>query len=356
MLAGTLSSVAKLAQRISNPGSLLPLNRSLELSKDAVRACSEYGNLKILVGEDTGLTESCLINVNYAVNILSSLGQESVLTLVKNGNKVNWKSGEAKGHLTLVEQEQKIPEITHANHPWIPDENFADALLLASSACQAATVAFDLYGVVIEPAEQVLRLISTNTTAIAGAEVPKGTYPAGKVTLRPPIPTILAKLLKAAKTPKMDVTEDGIFITSENIVAHLPTCAPLGQELTPYYEKYRECKQVAAVDAGEIRRFLTRARGTADKHVPLNISLQISEGKLILEHKGLAAASEQFFLAEGLDATISYAPVVLPVDMIVIPLEHTKAIVLDYLGDNTLILAGFSPDFKFIIGGQEAGK
>src|ERR1039458_10082851 len=88
MLAGTLASISKLAQRISNPGSLLPLNRSLELSKDSVRACSEFGNLKILVGEDTGLTESCLINVNYAVNILSSLGPESTLTLAKNGNKV----------------------------------------------------------------------------------------------------------------------------------------------------------------------------------------------------------------------------------------------------------------------------
>src|ERR1039458_2422362 len=108
MLAGTLASISKLAQRISNPGSLLPLNRSLELSKDSVRACSEFGNLKILVGEDTGLTESCLINVNYAVNILSSLGPESTLTLAKNGNKVNWSCGEAKGHLTLVEQEQKI--------------------------------------------------------------------------------------------------------------------------------------------------------------------------------------------------------------------------------------------------------
>lgn len=352
MLAGQLAYAVKIASKVSNSTALIPLYRSIEIGPDSVRACSEHGNIEVAT-EETGIKEPVLVEAVRALGVFTSVKENAELILEVKDNQLHWKCQDAKGALSLVEQDIQIPKIRHEDFPWVPksQSELSDAVMLAVSACQAATVSVGLFGVVFEPEGDNLKMSSSNSVSLASAKVPLCGFPKDKITLRPPVPHILAFLLRVTTNAALDLTKDGLFIVGDNLIAKLPRCEPIAHDLNEVLDKFKSFEHFTAIDANGVRKFLVRARALADKHIPLNVSISVNEGRIVLQHKGMVAESEEFFLAQGIDEKLTFESVTVPVNMLVVPLEHVEAIVLDYLPDNTLLLRGENPEFTYIIGG-----
>lgn len=351
MQVKTLQQVSKIIAKISNPSSLTPLYKSLEVGPDSIRCCSEFGNFEIWL-DPTGLTQPQLLNVNALIAVASSLPETGEIKFAEKDNKVNWSCGSAKGHWNLVQTDHQIPTLEHTNFPWEPPKYFPEALLLASSACQAAAVSVGLYGILLDQIDGRLRLFSSNSIALASAAVDANGYTGGKVTLRPPVPAIMAAIIQACPGCKMDITQDGIYMLGDWMAAHLPLGAELEHDLAGYASAYQSSKHAANIDSPSIKKFITRARALADKHSSFNIKLQVANGRLSLEHSGLASSTEEVFLADGLPTDVNYSSVALPADMLLLPLESVTSVVLDYLPDQRLVLKGTNPEFLYVVGGE----
>jgi hypothetical protein len=353
MRVKTLHMVAKIANKISNPSSLTPLYRSVEVGPEGMRCCSEFGNIDIGL-DPTGLLKPILVDAVALAAVTSSLPEEGDIELVEKDNHITWKCGQAKGHLNTVQSDYQIPVLDHQQYPWAPDPNFGEALRLASCSCQAAAVSVGLYGITIEPNGDKLNMYSSNSVSLAATSIPKGSYPGGKVTLRPPTPAVTAALVEACGDKcSMDINESGIYILGDWLIAHLPLGIPLEHDLATLAATFSASTQIAKIDTSAVKKFITRARALADRHASFTIGLKVEAGKLALEHQGIASSTEEFFLADGLDQSISYKSVALPADMLLLPLEHVQFVVLDYLAKQQLVLKGADPEFMFAVSGGE---
>jgi hypothetical protein len=352
-----LNEVMRIASRVTNPSSLTKLYRSVEISQNGLRVASEFGIFTV-VTEDSGLIVPALLDAESVMAVVASLPPSSNLILTREEGKINWKAGRAKGSWNLVASDNVIPVLNHDSFPWTPPETLATALLLASSACQAAAVSVGLYGITIEPVGEDLKLTSSNSISLASTTVPKGNYPTGKITVRPPVPSILAMLMNVA-TCTLDVTNDGIFVNGCNaegvswIKAQLPLGADLNYDLAALANQFAAITQVSPIDGDAVKKFLARARVMQDRNASFTVNLSVSEGNLILEHSGISASTEEVFLASGLDSTLTYQSTALAGDMLLIPLGAADRVVLDYLGARRLILRGNNPDFLFVVSGAD---
>lgn len=354
MQVGKLRSAMDVVTAISNTVSLTPLYRSVQLGPQYIRAVSEFGNVEIMEGV-TGLTDTVYVETTAFNTVISSLNRSSEITVELNGTSLAWKAGEARGHWQTVQQEHKIPAIDHTHYPWKPTKEFPEALLIAASACMSSAVSMGLYGVELSFEEGKLKMISSNSIALAYTEIDAGEINdpnLKKLTLRPPVPAILAKLFAVSKEVFMDVQQDGLHFRSEYLAAHLPVATDLAHNLRAILAKFPSSEYIAGVNTTALKTFLSRARALADKKQTVQIGLKVTGGKMVLEHRGLTSSSEEYFLAEGLETTASFDSVSMPLDMLLTPLEHVDGVILDYMTQKTLVLVGADYGFSYIVGGK----
>jgi hypothetical protein len=350
MLAKDLLALTRVASKISNPSSLTSLYKAIEIGPETVRCCSEFGNLEMAV-EATGLEKPALLDCENVNAVAGTLPPTADIALVEKGSKIHWSCGAAKGFWNQVASDHVIPKLTHADFPWTPPPDLGVALVLASSACQSAAVAFGLYGITMQVDGERLHLMSSNTIALASATVEKGSFPATKVTLRPPVPTIIADLIGSCPNVALDVTTEGIFLKGDWLTAHLPLGSNLEHDLKAIASKFTETKHTANIDSTAVRKFIARARVLSDSKNAFTVKMKIEEGKLILEHSGISSSTEEWFLAQGIDPTLSFAPVGMAADMLVAPLQYVSTAVFDYLSAQQLCLRGHKPDFLYVLSG-----
>lgn len=374
MRVGTLTQVVKLASKFSNSSSLTPLYRSVELRDVSIRCCSEFGNIEIF--EPTGLKDSCLLDCESLTSIVASLPQDSEFVMDQKSHRLEWACGDAKGHLNYVQTDATTTKINHPSFPWKPEFAFGDALLLAKSACQMAAVSIGLYGISIEPNGSKLHLLSSNSISLAMSTVDKGAFPAGKIVVRPPVPEIIAYLMRFfAKDIETVDTEgkkkreriqslefdivadggknDGIYILGDQLVAVLPLGRELDHDLKKMAEQFPLTKEVAKINTYEVRKFISRARNLAEKNSDFKIAVKIENGKLVLSHEAIASSTEQWMIAEGMDATQSYDLVSLDGDLLMLPLEFVTVADFGYLKDKQIVLRGENPEFMYVVGGRD---
>jgi len=355
MKVKNLTSALKLISKISNPASLTSIFKAVELKENALRANSEFGNIHLLLPETTGLPDAVLLETEALLAISSSLSPDSEITFEEKPSHVAWScvKDDAKGKLNFVVTDSKIADITHTEFPWAPPKDFGKALKLASAACQQAAVSFGLYGIEMFPIDNKIYMMSSNNVSLAATEVDRGDFPDLKVTLRPPVPDIIKAILETCPTSTMDITEKGIYIIGDFLLAQLHLGVPLDFNLKEISDKYRETKKTMSINTSSIKKFLQRARSLTEKQMSFTVTMKIEEGRLLLEHRGISSSSEQYFLAEGLDTSINYEGVSLPAELVMTALEDVDKVVCDYLSEKQLILRGSTPEFLYIVGGNE---
>lgn len=351
MLVKSLLPIMKLVSRCSNTASLTNLYHSVELGPDAIRAISEFANIEFWTAE-LGLKETVLLDTSSVLAVIQSLPASGDLILTKKDTKVEWSCGQAKGHWNLVATDNIIPKLTHDTFPWEPDETFPTALLLASSACQAAAVSVGLYGITIEPNGDKVYFRSSNSISLSSSSIPKGAFPSEAVTIRPPVPHIIASIMATGKCI-FDINEDGIYVFGDKLTAHLPLGEKLEHDLKEIASRYENATQTTTVDTQAIRKFIARARALTDKNVNFEINLSVDKGRISLQHSGIASSTEEFFVATGLPEDLKYESIPLPADMLLLPLASVENFVLDYLDTKCLVLKGTKPDFTYVLSGGQ---
>lgn len=350
MNVNELNAITKISSRFSNQSSLSTLYRSVELNDTSLRLESEWGAVEMSI-PSTGIKNPSLVS-SVQLNSLNNFPPEEEIEFTEKDNKIYWQIGRAKGGWDLVSTDHKIKKLKHDSYPWIPPAHFSDALRVASSACEAAAVSAGLYGITIEPREGKLHIISSNRTALAASQVDGTGYPAGLITLRPPIPKLAALILDSYGNCKMDVTDRGMYILGDGISVFLPFGADLEHNLWEIASNYMGREKVIAVDSMAVKKFITRARALTDRKVSFTIGIRIDKGQMILEHRGIASEMEEMFISEGGDETLNYKSVSYSADMMLEPLEYVQSVVLDYLPNQQMILCGKDPDFIFVVGGD----
>jgi hypothetical protein len=352
MLAKDLVAITKIASKISNPSSLTSLYRAIEIGPETVRCCSEFGNLEMQI-QNSGLEKPALLDCEALNGVASTLPKASDIVLVAEGNKIRWSCGSAKGVINEIATDHSIPKLDHADFPWTPPPDLGLALVLASSACQSAAVAFGLYGITMEVEDDKLHLLSSNTWALASSIVEKGSFPTTKVTLRPPVPGLIADLIGSCPNCALDVTGDGIFLKGDWLTAHLPLGSNLERDLKLVAAKFTETKHTAKIDSSAVRKFIARAKVLTDgKNAAFTVKMKVEEGRLILEHAGISSSTEEWFLADGLNPALAFAPVALPADMLLLPLQYVSTAVFDYLDQKRLVLRAETPNFTYVLSGE----
>ena len=354
MKVDNLQKACKLLIKISNQSSMTELFRCTEIGPDAMRAMSEYGNIEYFQPVE-GMTTQVLVNTLAFNAVISSLDPGSDIEFTQNPTQLNWKSGSAKGHLSYPAPVQAIPTIPpDKNFSWNPPKEFPVSLMLASTACQSVAVSIGLFGVVFEPlATGQLRMTSSNNNSLATTQVSLEGYPTTEtVTLRPPVPVILSTLLELEPKALLDISKEGIFILSPSFIAQLPLSSALEHSVGQVIDRFTTENEQTAIDPKAISTFLGRAKSLTDKNLPVEIRLQVTEGKLLLQQLSGAASTEQYFLAAGISTDKSFNSVVLPFNLLAPSLEHTEFAVLDYLAGNILVLKGSKPNFRHIVGGK----
>jgi len=351
MNVNELNAIVKITSRFSNRSSLSTLYRSLELSDTTLRLQSDWGNIEMSI-PPTGIKSPSLIDA-VALGTLSTYPPEAEIEFTEKDNKIYYRIGRARGCWDLVSCDHKIQKLKHDVFPWAPPEHFADALRVASSACEAAAVSAGLYGIVIDPKFGKLNIMSSNRTALAAATIDGKDYPVEHaVTLRPPIPKLIALILDSFRDCMMDVSEKGVYIRGDGIKAFLPFAAGLEQDLGHVADKFQSHTTEIQVDSIAIKKFITRARALTDRKVSFTVGIKIEKGQLILQHRGIASEMEEEFIAEGASEDINYNSISYSADMLLEPLEYVQSIVLDYLPNQQLVLRGKDPEFIFVVGGD----
>lgn len=343
-----LQKAAKLLSNIINDASPTTLYRAVEINDASIRAASEYGNIEVFL-EPTGLTEPFLFIGAAFCDVINSLPKTADISLSHEGSQITWKCGRAKGSWKNLPSRDSLPLITHDNFPWNPRADFQKALELGASCCVSAAASIGLYGVVVKVDGETLRFLSSSGANFAMASIEKGFFPGGDFTLRPPTPKTFCSLLTAGEQVAVDITDEGIFILSNEFVAQLPLAAPLEGNLMKIAKKFDKSTLSVKIDPEGVNAFLIRARALTEKSTEAKVVLKIAAGELLLEHMGVASSLEETFLAEGLDPSLSFASVALPVAAFIQALGHADTAVFDYLDKKILVLRGSAPDFTCII-------
>jgi hypothetical protein len=351
MKVADYKKTSKIVEYVANNASISQLYKCVELGPESIRVCSEFGNVECF-HEKVNLSNPTLVLASAWLGVIQSLPAEAELQLEETDNVINWKCGDASGHWTTVVPNGTIPFIEHEKFNWAPHSQFVKAMDLGSSACQASTVTTGLYGLLVQVKNGKLRMMSSNNVSFAMAEVDKTGYEGPSITLRPPVPTILGKLISSSSQALVDICETGIYIMSPWFVAHLPLSTPLEHDITKIVESFSDIKIPTKIDSAAIKNFLVRVQSLADKGIPIYITFKVEAGKMMLEHTSTAASTEEYFLAGDLDPNLSFKTIKLPHSLLKSSIEHVNSVSLDYLERNVLVLKGEDPDFTHIVGGQ----
>lgn len=354
MQVQALQKALNVVLNIPSATSFSEVFRGLELSNKCIRAVSEYGNIEYWI-DIPEITSPVRINAGAFDSVIRSLPGSSDVALKINPTQLDWSCASARGHWSYLSADAPIPNIDPGNVPfdWQPGPEFAEAMEVASSASQVMTVSVGLFGVVTELLGDKLRISASNTVALSTSTVDAVKYAGLQTfTLRPPTTTTLIKFLRQEPTAKVVVTDVGIFVLTDNFVCHLPLSPPLERSLADVINAHSAATQTLKINTDAIKQFLVRARGLLEKNSSGDVSLKVTGGKIILEHVGLASRAEEYFLAEGGDPTKEFDSVLLPIKVMITALSHVDTVVLDYLGQNRIILRGSKPDNTQIIGGR----
>jgi hypothetical protein len=119
-------------------------------------------------------------------------------------------------------------------------------------------------------------------------------------------------------------------------------------------KKFMGSKYKIPVDKASISKFLSRAQVLSGKDKQTRITFKVVEGRLALEHSSAGASTEEYFLASGLDPTLTFSSIAVPIELVSSSLGQVNSAVLDYLSSEYLVLSGENPEFRQIIGGQKA--
>jgi hypothetical protein len=335
---------------LCNRHALSPVYRSLELSPSKVVGAASYGILEVNL--KLGLTDTIYIDAVTFLAVIDSLPQEEEFVLLHDQGVLNWTCGSAKGKLALVAIED-MPKISRVPRrpAWAPPALLGPALERGALSCGSNTLAsVGLHGIVLDN-RLGLTILSSDNTTLAACKLPGGPIPNAPdiMTIAPDAAALLAQVLGAEG--RLECDETSLFYYDGGCKLLLKQVAPLKHDLAAVLKNFSESKIVAPIPEDRISFFLKRAAALSESRKHSYVTLHAMAGQLALSFTENAAASEEYYLVDGLDVGEGLR-IVLDAAKLARALAHVSDVTLDYVGRGCVIFRGKEPDFMYMIGGK----
>jgi hypothetical protein len=347
-------------RQLSNKSALAVTYRSLELSGFEISGAARHGMMA--VQGDFGIPEGppIYVDANTFISILGSLPKDHEVELnLEDGGVLGWACGSAKGRLALL----KIPEMPHiepqaldsdASVGWKPTVAFAEALRLGMLSCGNESLAsIGAYGVVLDNTGDLCVYSSDNVTiSSAFLEDSKPIDGPPTLTFSPEALGLLATVMNPKNEQAgMAFTEQHIYYVDESYRLLIKQIAPLKINIGAVFERFTSSDIMVEIPRDRITAFIKRISAISESKAT-TILIGASKGKLNMSFSDGLASSEEYYLVDELEVP-DLPPIELDAAKIARALAHTTHIVLDYIGDNVLILQGADPIFQYIISGKK---
>lgn len=356
MKAETLYGLLGPVAMISNKHALSPQYRSMYISPNMVIAKSTYGTVEIDV-ELPGLTKPCFIDTTTFMAVLNSMPPGEDLTLKQKDDSITWKCGHATGKMAALGLEPfaplgRKPKKTN----WPAQLELAEGIDLGALSCENNTLAaIDMYGIVIDNRDgRVVVYACDNVTVSACFALPESIPNAPEImTLSPEAAALLSATMKRGNQGKLEFFDENIYYRSENTRLLLAQSADLKKDVGELLSMYKDGKKknIIVIPPARIAAFVNRVNAIADSRKDAHVTLKVEEGRIALSFSSGTAASDEYYMAEGLGGVKEIAPIDLKADKLARALRYVQGIDISHLDKGVVVLRGEKPMFRYMISG-----
>jgi hypothetical protein len=351
MLSNDLNKLLAPFAQITNRHALSVNYRTLEVQPRMLRACAAYGILE--ADAALGISDPFFVDTGAFCAVVKSLpADEEVIFKVMN-NALHWECGLASGKLALVGADIIIPQMPKLELEGISvPAGLADGLGLGSLSCGDSSLATaGIYGMVLDNRTCLCAYASDDITisyCVLAAEAIGG-FP-DRITLAPDAVRLLItvlddKAMLVAGETAINVKAGAYQLLIKSIPAHKRDIAAL-------QEQFAQAKVKVALPRERIAAFIKRATALAESARHAYVDLMVTQGAIALAFTEDKAASEEYYLADDLDAP-DLPPIRIEAARMARALAHTDYIVLDHIERSVLILAGDKPPFTYLLSGRK---
>lgn len=356
MKADTLYTLLGPVAMMNNRHALSAQHKCLYLSPSLVMAKSSYGQIEIDV-ELTGLTGPVFIETATFMGVLNSLPPGEELVLKQKGDTVNWKCGAASGKLAsaaldVYDQIGRKPK----KSAWPVQLELAEALDLGAISCDNNTLAaIGMYGIVIDNRGAGAAVYSCDNVTISACYGLKEriTNAPELMTLAPEAASLLSATMKRGNKGKLEFFDGNVYYRSENTRLLITQSAALSKDISALLDNFKDGpkSKVIAIPPTRIASFVQRVNTIADNRKDAHVTLKVEEGRIALSFSTGIAASDEYYMAEGLGKA-QVAPIALKADRLARALRYVQSIDIAHLDKGVVLLRGESPTFRYMIAGN----
>jgi hypothetical protein len=340
-------------KKFCNKQALSAVYRTLRITPDRVTAASANGLLEVLC--ELGLEAEALVDATAFLALLDSLPSTEELALSVDKSVLQWTCGSAKGRLALAALEN-LPTLGKMGKPtWQPPVGFIDLLRAGGLSCQASTLAsVGMHGVSLHFDEEAVRACSSDNLSISMATLEIEGLPPGlsgdPLTFAPEATTLLADLI--AEDGAILFRDDYIYYRDAGTRLLLKQIAPLKHDLVKGASRFAGRKLLATIPKERISAFIKRATSLSEAKRNSTVTLRAEHGQLSLEFSENTAASDEYYLVDGL-ALADELEIKVDAVRLSRALAYVDRVALDHVGEGALIFIGEDPDFVYSIAGKK---
>ena len=341
--------------QMANRHAMSPVYKCIEIGPDYVRGCSQYGIMDAAIR--LGIGQTIWIDAQMFVSVLKSLPADEVEFEIK-GNSLEWSCGLSTGKLALLGTQQ-IPmldeKLLPQGSPWAPPDSFPDALDLGALSCGSIGMASaGVYGVLLDNRGDFSVLSSDNITVASCrvcASVPD--FPE-RITFSPEAIAMLATVLDGkVQDVSISLDDRALYCVNKAFRLLIRPIPAIKHDLRDIIANFGQGDAVAALPRDRLAAFIKRALGLAENKGQSYVSLAAAEGALSMSFSEGAAASDEYYLVDGL-VVPTLPEIKLDAGRVARVLAHADELILDHMERRVLVFRGKTPPFLYMVSGMQA--
>jgi len=354
MKAAALSRILAPFAQLANRHALSNVYRALYVQPDKIQGCSPWGILEADVS--LGIETPFWIDAANFIAVIRSLPDDD-LELQIAGGGLSWSCGLADGKLALL-GDLTFPETDWSlkkSSLWEPTDLFTEALQLGSLSCGPLSMASaGVYGAVVDNRNDELLVLSSDnvTVAACGGGKTNPLFP-GQLTFSPDALNLLVAILKtkAKKPVRLNLTDTAVHAFVEPYSLMLRPAAPLKHDLAQLTSAYRAKEVVAEIPRERIAAFIKRAASLSEEKQHTYVVLRVAEGALSLSFAEGTAASDEYYMVDGLEIAEDIPEIRLDAIRVARVLAYADKLALDHIERHVLVFFGTDPNFDYLVRG-----
>ncbi len=364
MLSSLLLAALVPYETLCNKHALSALYRTVELSPQGIRGCSNYGALETSI--DLGILEPCYVDATTFIAVVKSLPPKQEVALRVEQGSLSWKcvAGEEKkggkkatsgasGKLATLALEHEVPSVParrRSNKSWTPTEAFKKALELGSLSCdQKSLSTIGMDGVVLDNRDGFEVYSSDNVTISQALVWGESLAQAPESITFSPESIKLLRVVIGDQKGLIEFDKNGLYYSNSVHRLLIKRTAPLEHDYAKVATNFSSEEVCVPIAPERIKAFVQRATAMSEAKRGTTVSIGAKNGRLVISFKEGTATSDEYYLIDEELEVPDLSPIALDASKLARAMQHIDTAVLDHMEDGVLKLRGEKPEFRYII-------